>query len=63
MTNQVPTAAKLKELNRELGLRQRFYPDRVTKGALSQQEMNYRIEVLQAIIADYQKIEQRERLL
>lgn len=54
---QVPTAAKVRELERELGLRRNYYPRAIANGNLKQQDADYRIEVLESILADY-----RERL-
>lgn len=59
---QIPTAAKLKELQRDLSVRQHFYPQFVENGELTEQEMRYRIEVIEAIIDDYKQKEKSERL-
>lgn len=50
---QMPTAAKVRELERELALRRSFYPKLVSNGKLEQKEADYRIEVLESILNDY----------
>ena len=52
---QVPTAAKLKCLARELTLRRTFYPKRVEQHRMTQLEADYEIEVMEAMVADYQQ--------
>jgi hypothetical protein len=58
---QVPTAAKVRELQRELGIRRAFYPKLIERGKLGQEEASYRIEVLDAILADYLRRAKDER--
>jgi hypothetical protein len=53
MVGQVPTAAKIKELQRELAVRRNFYPRIIASGKLDKAEAAYRLEVLEAILADY----------
>lgn len=61
MAGQVPTAAKLAELRRELGIRKHFYPKLVGRGELAPNEAAWRIEVMEAIIADYQQRDKKEQ--
>lgn len=46
---------KLKELKRELGQRKYVYPRRIADGKMSETQAAVLIEILEAIIADYQK--------
>lgn len=61
MANQVPTAAKVKELLRELAMRRNVYPDMVARGALAGKEADWRIEVMEAILADYRQRQRTEQ--
>jgi hypothetical protein len=56
MAHQVPTAAKLKVIEREIALRKSVYPRRVRRQEMTQQEADYQIEVMEAILDDYQHI-------
>jgi hypothetical protein len=55
VATQVPTIAKLKCLVREVGIRRAVYPKRVAEGKMDQRAAVYEIEVMEAILADYQK--------
>jgi hypothetical protein len=55
VSTQVPTVAKLKCLAREIGIRKAVYPRRVAEGKMDQRAAVYEIEVMEAILADYQK--------
>ena len=55
VATQVPTIAKLKCLARELNIRRVVYPKRVSEGKMDQRAALYEIEVMEAILADYQK--------
>ena len=57
---QVPTAAKVKALQRELALRRALYPKQVAAGTMKQIEADYQIEVLEAILADYLKLSKND---
>lgn len=50
----VTTEDKIRELKRELAMRARVYPHFVTSGALKQKTADRQIEVLQAILDDYE---------
>lgn len=52
---QVPTAAKVQVLQRELALRRAVYPKRVADGKMTQLEADYQIEVLESILDDYRR--------
>lgn len=54
-TAQVPTAAKVRELKRELALRRSYYPKAIANGNLSKKEADYRIEVIESILNDYER--------
>lgn len=60
MTAQVPTAAKIKAIERELTLRLNLYPKRVARHEMSQHEADYQIEVMEAILADYKALLRHE---
>ena len=52
---QVPTADKIRVLQRELELRRAVYPQRVADGKMTQRAADYQIEVLESILDDYQR--------
>ena len=54
---------KYQEVMRELKLRRRLYPHWVEIGKLDASDAKRRIDVLQAIAADYEEQTQKERLL
>lgn len=54
---------KLKCVQRELMMRRRVYERRIADGEMSRDFANEQIEVMQAIVADYEKLAQKERLL
>ena len=54
----VTTAEKLAELQRERKLRERVFPRFVAEGRMASEVAARRIEILDAIIADYASIEQ-----
>jgi hypothetical protein len=54
---------KLREVERELKLRRRLYPHWIEIGKIDASDAKRRIEVMQAIAADYEKQAQSERLL
>jgi hypothetical protein len=60
MATQVPTAAKLKVIEREIALRKNVYPKRVLRHEMSQHEADYQIEVMEAILADYKALLRHE---
>ncbi|HEY2530296.1 MAG TPA: hypothetical protein VGJ20_20560 [Xanthobacteraceae bacterium] len=53
MVVQVPTAAKIKVIERELAIRRNVYPQHVRDGKMQQQEADYQIEVMEAVLDDY----------
>jgi hypothetical protein len=55
MSGQVPTVAKLKVLRREIALRKNVYPRRIARHEMSQLQADYEIEVMEAILADYEQ--------
>jgi hypothetical protein len=54
---------KLRALERELRLRQQVYPHRVATHRMTQQQADYQIGIMQAILDDYQEAAKKERLL
>ncbi len=54
---------KLREVERELKLRRRFYPHWIEIGRIDASDARRRIEIMEAIADDYEKQAQGERLL
>jgi len=54
---------KLREIERELKLRRRLYPQWIATGKLDEHDARRQIDILQAIADDYEKQAQKERLL
>lgn len=50
----ITTADKIREIKRELGMRERVYPLFVKAGRLKQEAADRQIAVLQAILDDYE---------
>jgi hypothetical protein len=48
-------AAKMKELEREIAMRERVYTNMVSQGTMTAKLKDQRIGVLQSILADYQE--------
>jgi Cdc6-like AAA superfamily ATPase len=46
---------KIRVLRREIEMRQRMYPWRVSHGHISQAEAEFEIDVMQAILKDYEE--------
>jgi hypothetical protein len=61
MANQTSTADKLKVIEREIAMRKSLYPRRVRRHEMSQLEADYQIEVMEAILDDYQQRARHER--
>jgi hypothetical protein len=51
---------KLRSAQRELALRRNVYPSQVDRGRLKQSVADHEIAVMEAIVADYQTIVDRE---
>jgi hypothetical protein len=58
---QVPTASKVSVLKREIAVRKNVYPKLVARNEMEQQEADYQIEVMEAILADYERRAKDER--
>jgi hypothetical protein len=56
-------ADKLRAALREIEQRKRVYPRLVLAGSMTQQFADHQIAVMQAIAADYAKLDAAERLL
>jgi hypothetical protein len=56
-------AEKLAAVEREIKLRRRVYPTRVTNGRMTQRLSDEQIAVMEAIAGDYRKAAAKERLL
>jgi hypothetical protein len=54
-TNTYPRDVKIRVLQRELAIRERIYPIRVANGKMTQQEAEFELDVLQAILKDYEE--------
>jgi hypothetical protein len=54
---------KLREIERELKMRRRLYPQWIARGQLDERDAKRRIEVMQAIALEYEALAQKERLL
>lgn len=64
MTDRIFTAAeKLAAARRELAMRRRVYPRWVENNRMTQSKANEETAIMAAIVADYEKAEQGERLL
>lgn len=59
----VPITAQVASVERELKLRRRVYPRRVADQRMTQQQADYEIEVMTAVLATLREIESRERLI
>jgi hypothetical protein len=59
----ITTEDKLREVERELKMRRRLYPQWIARGQIDESDAKRRIEVMQAIADDYEKQAQKERLL
>ena len=57
------TQRKLDALQRELLLRQQKYPGYIQRGRMTALQAAYQIDVMRAIVADYEKLAQQERLI
>jgi hypothetical protein len=58
---QVSTADKIRVLQRELAIRRSVYPRQVAAHKMQQLEADYQIEVMAAILADYEKRGKNEK--
>lgn len=54
---------KRQAIERELKYRMRVYAHRVMDGKMTKKQSDYELGVMTAILEDYQKLEQKERLL
>ena len=54
------TAEKIAEIERELGMRKRFYPTMIARGTLSYNTAAHHLAVLKAIAEDYRAALPRE---
>lgn len=55
LTNTYSRDIKIRVLRRELTIRERIYPIRVANGKMTQHEAEFEIDVLQAILKDYEE--------
>ena len=51
----ITVAEKIKELKTELGFRHSVYRSKVAAGSMTREEMEYKIRVIEEIIADYEQ--------
>jgi hypothetical protein len=63
MPDVITTADKLACAERELKMRQRVYPRWVEQGKLSLGKSEHELACMAAIVADYTKLIEKERLL
>lgn len=64
MPGRIITAEqKLKCVERELKLRRQVYPNRVETHRMTQEKADYEIMMMEAIIADYRALAEKERLI
>ena len=54
---------KLAALRRELKYRMRVFARRVVEGSMTQQTADYEMDIIHAMIADYEALAAEERLL
>jgi hypothetical protein len=59
----ITTQDKLKCVERELGFRQRVYDRLIERGKMSKRQADREIELMIAIVDDYQAMAEAERLL
>ena len=63
MTQSFTATEKHRAMIRELEFRRYVYPKRVMSGQMSQREMDWEIQIFEAIAADYAKAAEKDRLL
>lgn len=63
MTDIITNAAKLACVQRELKMRERVYPRWHQEGKMSAGKMEHELECMRAIIADYEELAKKERLV
>jgi hypothetical protein len=54
---------KLEALRRELSWRKKVYPNRTASGRMTPHEAKYQLAIIEAIIEDYERQAERERLI
>lgn len=59
----ITTAEKIRCIEREIALRMNVYPKRVAAKRMNEKTAKHELAVMRAILADYQRREQAERLL
>jgi hypothetical protein len=52
-----PPEIKIRVLRREIAMRRSIYPSRVSHGKMTQVEAEFEIDVMEAILKDYEKLE------
>jgi hypothetical protein len=52
-----PPDIKIRVLRREIAMRRSIYPSRVLNGKMTQVEAEFEIDVMEAILKDYEKLD------
>jgi hypothetical protein len=63
MTEVITDTVKLECVKRELGMRERVYPRRIELNHMSPEKAAHEIAVMKEIVADYEALAAKERLL
>lgn len=63
MTDAISSADKLACAKRELRMREQVYPRWIAQGRIKEAQARHELAVMRAIIDDYQKLADAERLL
>jgi hypothetical protein len=62
VSEKYPPEIKIRALRREIAMRRSIYPSRVLHGAMTQTEAEFEIDVMQAILKDYEKLTEPRQL-
>lgn len=64
MSGRIITAEqKLKCVERELKLRRQVYPNRIETSRMTKEKADYEIMMMEAIVADYKALAEKDRLI
>jgi hypothetical protein len=61
VTSKYPPEVKIRALKREVAMRQRVYPHQVSHKKMTQVEAEFEIEVMRAILKDYEESIKKDR--
>jgi hypothetical protein len=57
VTKTYPPDIKIRALRREIAMRRSIYPSRVLNGKMTQVEAEFEIDIMEAILKDYEKLD------